>query len=307
MSEVRIRFRHLQCFLAIAQHRSVGAAADSLAITQPALSKTLRELEDALKVRLFNRDRKGMLLTRFGEVFLQHAAASVASLRQGIDSIKLAGGASGLDVSVGTLPTMAASVMPTAVQIFKQEAAATTVRVVTGEHAQLLDLLRLGELDLVVGRLAQPDSMVGLTFEHLYSESLVVVVRKGHPLSKSRRFRLAMITDYPIMLPHSGTTIRHEMERFLHANGISKLGNVVDATSIAFGRSYTRMTDTVWFAARGIVEPDLHAGVLVELPADTQAMQGPVGITLRDDREPNAAAALMLQSVRKAVKRLAQA
>jgi LysR family pca operon transcriptional activator len=304
MSEVRIRFRHLQCFLAIAQHRSVGAAADSLAITQPALSKTLRELEEALQVRLFNRDRKGMLLTRFGEVFLQHAAASVASLRQGIDSIKLAGGVSGMEVSVGTLPTVAASVMPTAVQIFKQEAAATTVRVVTGEHAQLLDLLRLGELDLVVGRLAQPDSMVGLTFEQLYSESVIVVVRKGHPLAKVRRFRLAMITGYPIMLPQSGTTIRREIERFLLANGISKLGNVVDATSIAFGRSYTRMSDTVWFAARGIAEPDLSAGVLVELPADTQTMQGPVGITVRDDVKPHAAAALMLQSVRKAVKRL---
>jgi LysR family pca operon transcriptional activator len=302
MTEIRVRFRHLQCFLAIAQHRSVGAAADALAITQPALSKTLRELEDALKVQLFARDkRKGMLLTRFGEVFLQHAAASVSSLRQGIDSIKLATGVSGVAISVGTLPTAMARVMPKAVQLFKQQAPQTIVRVMTGEHEQLLDRLQLGELDLVVGRLALPHSQVGLTFEHLYSEPLIVVVRKGHTLSKVRRFRLTMITDYPSMVPHSETTIRREIDRFLFANGVAQLSDVVDATSTAFGRSYAQATNAVWFVARGIVEEDLANGNLVQLPVDTTAMQGPVGITVRADAKPNAAVALMLQSVRSAV------
>lgn len=304
MTEIRIRFRHLQCFLAIAQHRSVGAAADSLRITQPALSKTLRELEDALKVRLFNRDKKGMLLTRFGEVFLQHAAASVSSLRQGIDSIKLAGGVSGLEVSIGVLPTVAARLMPMAVRQFKKQAAATTVRIITGEHEQLLDLLRLGELDFIVGRLAQPDGMVGLSFEHLYSESLIAVVRKGHALSKVRRFKLTMIADYPVMLPHSGTTIRREVDRFLLANGVPKLRDLVDTTSIAFGRNYARETDVVWFVARGVVDADLSQGSLVELPVDAKATEGPVGITVRANVKPNAAAVLMSQCVRGVAGRL---
>lgn len=298
MSEIRIRFRHLQCFLTIAQLRSVGAAAEALAITQPALSKTLRELEDALGVKLFLRDKKGMMLTRFGEVFLQHAAASIASLRQGIDSIKLAGNSGGLAVAVGVLPNVAASVMPKVVHLFKQQAPNTNVRIVMGSNSHLLDQLRLGELDLVLGRLAQPEYMIGLAFEQLYFESLVLAVRTGHPLLTTSRFRLKMISDYPWMLPHYGTIIRMEAERFLLAQGIALSHDIIETTSISFGRSYLLCGDSIWFAPRGAAEPDIENGSIALLPLATGSMEGPVGITMRADTMPVPSAALMMQSIR---------
>lgn len=299
MSDIRIRFRHLQSFLTIAQLRSVGAAADAMAITQPALSKTLRELEDALGVKLFIRDKKGMLLTRFGEVFLQHAAASMASLRQGIDSIKLAGNTGGLGVAVGVLPNVAARVMPRAVSVFKQDAVNTTVRIVTGTNSRLLDQLRLGEIDLVVGRLAQPEYMIGLSFERLYVESLVLAVRPGHPLTKVSRFRPKMISDYPWMLPHHGTIIRLEADRFLLAQGIVPPRDIVETTSIDFGRSYMVTSDAVWFTPRGTVQLDVNDAKAAILPLAADSMEGPVGITVRADAVPTPTAALMMESVRR--------
>ena len=301
MSEIRIRFRHLQCFLTIAQLRSVGAAADALAISQPALSKTLRELEDALGVKLFLRDKKGMMLTRFGEVFLQHAATSMASLRQGIDSIKLAGTTGGLAVAVGILPNVAASVMPKVVHLFKQKAANTNVRIVMGSNSHLLDQLRLGELDLVLGRLAQPEYMIGLAFEQLYFESLVLAVRSGHPLLETTRFRLKTISDYPWMLPHYGTIIRMEAERYLLAQGISLSRDIVETTSIGFGRSYLLCSDSIWFTPRGAAEPDIADGSIALLPLATGSMEGPVGITMRADTVPASSAAMMIQSIRETV------
>lgn len=301
MSDIRIRFRHLQCFLTIAQLRSVGAAADALAITQPALSKTLRELEDALGVKLFLRDKKGMMLTRFGEVFLQHAAASIASLRQGIDSIKLAENSGGLAVAVGVLPNVAASVMPKVVHLFKQKAPDTNVRIVMGSNSHLLDQLRLGELDLVLGRLAQPEYMIGLSFEQLYFESLVLAVRSGHPLLRTPRFRLKAISDYQWMLPHHGTIIRMEAERFLLAQGIALSHDIIETTSIGFGRSYSLCSDSIWFTPRGAAEPDVENGSIALLPLATGSMEGPVGITMRTDTMPAPSAALMMQSVRDAV------
>lgn len=301
MNDIRIRFRHLQSFLSIAQHRSVGAAAHSLAITQPALSKTLRELEEALGVQLFVRDKKGMLLTRFGEIFLQHAAASMASLRQGIDSIKLAENMGAVGVAIGILPNVAARIMPMAIHAFKESAPTTTVRIVTGSNSHLLDQLRLGEIDFVLGRLAQPEYMVGLSFEHLYFESLVLAVRPQHPLAKAQRLRMKMISDYPWILPHHGTIIRLEIDRFLLAQGITAPRDVIETTSIAFGRGYLRSCDSIWFIPRGAVEPDLSDGSLVALPLTSSTMEGPVGITIRTDVASNPPALLMMDAIRRVV------
>src|SRR6187402_1999428 len=83
----RIKFRHLQCFLAVTQFGSVQRAADSLSITQPAVSKTIAELESILGVRLFERGRRGAEPTREGRLFAPHAAACVGALREGVDEL----------------------------------------------------------------------------------------------------------------------------------------------------------------------------------------------------------------------------
>jgi LysR family pca operon transcriptional activator len=298
MTDIRIRFRHLQCFLTIAQLRGVGAAANALSITQPALSKTLRELEDALGAKLFERDKKGMLLTRTGETFLQHAAASVASLREGIDSIRQSQIASGLEVRIGVLPNVAASLAPQAVQRFKQQSANTAVRVVTGDNARLLDQLRIGELDLVVGRLAQPEYMVGLTFEHLFSEPLTVVVRRHHPLTRATRFKLQVIADYPCVMPYHGTIIRQEIERFLLAQGVHQPTDLVETTSVDFAHAYVQQSDAIWFVPRGYMASAVAQKFLSELPLDTRALEGPVGITIRADTKRTPAAQQMIDVLR---------
>ena len=304
----RIRFRHLHCFLAIAQHHSVGAAAEALAITQPALSKTLRELEDALGVSLFERGRRGMTLTRFGEIFLQHAAGSIAALRHGVDSIDVARTASEHAVTVGALPNVAARLMPDAVRLFKQDAAGTLVRVVEGRnYSRLLDQLRLGELELVVGRLAKSELMTGLSFDHLYSELLSIVVRRKHPLAAAKSFTLAMLADHPWLLPDQGTIIRQEIDRFLLTEAVSTPGDIVETTSVAFGRAYVDRSDAVWFVPRGVVQSDVDGGRLIALPTPAGAMEGPVGITTRADVAPTPAGRLLIEAVRRAAQGLTAA
>lgn len=296
----RIRFRHLHCFLAIARHQNVGAAAKELAITQPALSKTLREIEDELQVPLFERGRRGMSLTRFGELFLQHAGASIASLRHGIDSINLARATSAHAIAVGALPNVAARLMPEAVRIFKQGAAGTVVRLVDGSNSRLLDRLRLGDLELVVGRLASSEHMTGFAFEHLYFESLAVVVRRKHPLAKVKHFRPATLAQYPWLLPEEGTVIRQEIDRFIMAEGILRPSNKVESTSVPFGRAYVEKSDAIWFTPSGAVISDLAARILTALPILSSTLNGPVGITTRRDVPPTAAGRLFIEAVRRA-------
>ena len=80
MIDPRMKIRHLQCFMEVARLGHVGRAADLLAVTQPAVSKTLRELEEFLNVRLFTRGPKGLALTPMGEAFQYYAATGVVAV-----------------------------------------------------------------------------------------------------------------------------------------------------------------------------------------------------------------------------------
>jgi LysR family transcriptional regulator, pca operon transcriptional activator len=298
----RVKFRHLQCFLEIARQQSVVKAAAALSVTQPAVSKTIRELEELLGVALFERRGRGIALTRFGEVFLRYAGASVTALRQGVDSITQARTKGGMAIKVGALPTVSTRVMPQAVHLFKQDNTGTVVRVVTGENSVLLSQLRTGDLDLVVGRLADPELMTGLSFEHLYSERVSFIVRPGHPLLKAKPFNLAKLAGYTVLLPTEGSIIRPLVDRFLIAHGIASLPDQIETVSMAFGRRYTRMTDAVWLISRGVVAEDLEEGVLAELPIATDATTGPVGLTTRADIPPSLPAVMLMQTIREAAR-----
>lgn len=294
----RVKYRHIQCFLEVARRRSLVKAADALAITQPAVSKTLKELEELLGVRLFERSRKGVELTQFGDVLLHYAGASLAALKQGLDSVAQARMSGDSFLNVGVLPSVAARIFPEAVQRFEAEAIGTVLTMETGPNRFLLGRLRVGELDLVVGRLADPEQMQGLSFTHLYSESVSLVVRRGHPLLDEPLADLPRIADFTVLYPTREAIIRPYVERLMIANGISHLPKRVETISDTFGRIYTLDSDAVWIISSGVVARDIANGDLVELPVKTAETLGPVGLTTRADTPPTPALILMQACLR---------
>src|SRR5207245_5761402 len=130
----RIRLRHLQCFLAVAEARNLRRAAEALAISQPAVTKTLNELEEILGVRLFERGRGGARPTPEAELFLRHASASVQSLAQAVDAM-LRGRDEALPLRVGALPTVAPSVLPRVLRAYRTARPGAELRVITGRNA----------------------------------------------------------------------------------------------------------------------------------------------------------------------------
>lgn len=294
----RVKYRHIQCFLEVARRRSLVKAADALAITQPAVSKTLKELEEILGVRLFERSRKGVELTQFGDVLLHYAGASLAALKQGLDSVAQARMSGDSFLNVGVLPSVAARIFPEAVQRFEAEAIGTVLTMETGPNRFLLGRLRVGELDLVVGRLADPEQMQGLSFTHLYSESVSLVVRRGHPLLDEPSADLARIADFTVLYPTREAIIRPYVERLLIAHGVTHLPKRVETISDTFGRIYTLDSDAVWIISSGVVARDIANGDLVELPVKTAETLGPVGLTTRADTPPTPALILMQACLR---------
>lgn len=309
MSDRPVKFRHFRCFAEVARLGSVNRAAESLAITQPAASKTLRELEEILEVPLFERTRRGVKLTEQGMVFRRHADAVLNALRRGMESVDALRAAGGGFVTVGVLPTVAARLMPDSVRRFIEVQPAQTVRVISGTNPVLIERLRQGELDMVVGRLSNPELMAGLNFEYLYSERLSFVVRPGHPLLARQReggpdFAMAALRDHVVILPTPEMIIRPAVERLLAQHGLETLPRSVESVSNAFGRTFTRSTDAIWIISHGVVATDVEEGALAELAVDTGESRGPVGLTTRIDTVPSSAATMFMDTVRAVAERV---
>ncbi|MGK6317355.1 pca operon transcription factor PcaQ [Neorhizobium sp. DT-125] len=281
----RIKIRHLQCFSETVLNRSISRAADKLAVTQPAVSKTINELEQILGVRLLRRTNKGIAPTAEGEKFYSHIMTALVAFRQGVAVVTQQEGVMPR-LAVGVLPNVAATVMPTVISRFKEDYPGVIITIATGSNAHLLALLRQAEVDMVMGRLSEPRDMVELTFEHLYTEKISVVVRPNHPLGRTA-LRADKIGNYPVILPTTTTVIRYEVDRFLISQGITGLPNLLETLSPTFARTFTLMTDAVWFVPHGIVAEDLSQGLLWEIVLPEGAMEGPVGLTLHSARQLN--------------------
>ncbi|TYC53008.1 pca operon transcription factor PcaQ [Rhodobacterales bacterium] len=281
MIDRRIKFRHIQCFVEIAQEQSLKLAADKLCLTQPAISKTLKELEDIVGASLMSRSRAGISLTKQGKVFLHFAQISLASLQQGLEGVEKEGDLARPLLKVGALPSVATSFIPPVIREFSELAPNVIVQIMDGPHGYLIERLKMGELDLVIGRLGRPVTMEGVSFTQLYSERVDVVVRAGHPLLENPDIK--RIGEWPVIYPPEGAAIRPLVERFLIANGVGELPNRIETVSGAFGRVYTRRSDAVWLISAGVVPNEIADGHLARLPIDSDITKGPVGLMTRPE------------------------
>ncbi|MBK4990163.1 pca operon transcription factor PcaQ [Pseudomonas sp. S36] len=275
--DTRIKYRHLLCFLEIARQGSLARAADVLAISQPAISKTLRELEDLLQARLFVRGRQGVELTPAGTRFMRYAGPSVQALRDGVSCLRGEAQVPS-QVRIGVLSTVESLLMPEVLCRLHQRHQALVINVVTGVSAQLLGQLRVGELELVVGRMTDSPQIQGLSFEHLYSESMTLVVRAGHPLLAATPLERARVGQYPLVVPPAGTTIRQHADSLFVQCGIQMPAQRLETLSLVLSRRYVQGSDAVWVAPRDAVLLDLRRGDLVELDLGVREPGGSVGI-----------------------------
>ena len=144
----RIRLRHLHTFVAVAQQGTLGRAAETLNLSQPALSKTLNELEQLTGTRLFERGRFGAQLTLVGEQFLTHAVKVLDALNSAGQALNRKEGLNNDIVRIGALPTAALGILPTVIGQFHKQQKDITLQVATMNNTMLLAGLKSGEIDI---------------------------------------------------------------------------------------------------------------------------------------------------------------
>ena len=276
--EKQLNLRHIRTFLEIARAESVSLAADRLRVTQPAVSRSLRELEQMLGARLFDRIGRRLKLNEAGKVFQGHASASIMELMRGAERLTT-NGELATRLSIGVLPTAASDLVPRAAMEFREKMPHVRLRIQTGPNWLLFNQLRDGYVDLVVGRMPERDARTGVTFQQLYIEDVVLVCRPCHPILLEPVPEKS-IENFTLILPPQGTVISQTVERYLVSIGLPDLRAAYETVALPVGRKLVCLSDALWFISRGVVTDELDAGTLITVALSSPMLSGPVGFSL---------------------------
>jgi DNA-binding transcriptional LysR family regulator len=284
----RLKLRHLVLVDALAQHRSLVGAAAHLRVTQPVLTRALRDLEQVMGVALYERGPRGVTPTIYGTAFTEHAQAVLAQLNQaGRHVAELADAALGT-VAVGTHLAGSNLLLPRAIARLKAQRPNVTVTIREASPDALLAELTAGRLDFVVGRLTGTASR-GTVAHRLYDEPIRLVARRGHPAAE--RTALADLIDYPWVLPGPETALRDELERVFLRHDLALPADRVECTSILTLRHLLAETDMIAALPELIARDDEH---LKLLPVSLDPMSHTVGVTRPTGRAASPAARSLL-------------
>ena len=189
----RLRFRHLQLVTEVERAGSLSGAADALNLTQPALSKALKEVEDMLGFRVFDRGPRGLQKTVQGEVVVNGAALLLRELLHLQEEAKVAGNAGDVAavLRLGTSAFLAVGLLPPVIARLTALEPPLSIRLREGTVPALFDSLLAGDLDALVS-LYNSDVMAStarrdVVFEKIADEAYVVIAPTGHPLTRTRK------------------------------------------------------------------------------------------------------------------------
>lgn len=298
-----MRLNQLRDFLAVVDTGSLRAAARSVGVSQPAITKSIRQLENELHVQLLQRNARGAAVTRAGKALLSRARVIQAELRKAQDDLQLLrGGASGA-VAFGIAPASCTLIVPEAMLQFRRHYPAASVRIVEGVNTALLPLVRDETLDFSIGQAPGVRLEGALKFKPLFRPELAVVGRRGHPLRFARSLRELAQASWLMFYPlGAGATL----EKAFGALGLPLPQAIVQCESYASALALLAKTDVL-----GLIIPQVMAGASgrrdLQVIAVEEAIPAPlVGLYARSDAPLTPAAAAMAQAVTATARRLAR-
>ncbi len=294
----KFRLRHVELVAELYDSRSILKASRRLSLTQPTLTKALRDVEATLGVPLFTRTNRGLAPTPYGEIFARHAKIVLAQLRHAAEELEnLRAGYSG-KVTVGTLLAAAASILPDAIALLKKERPGVAISVMVGTYDILVPSLLVGDLDMVLGRMPEQGRSRALLYEDFYTEPICLVVRRGHPLTRKRRLTLRELANESWLLPLPETALRHQVERAFLEGNAPLPRNVIESVSILTNRVLLRKSDCVGVMPYHVARDDVEHGLLAILPVKLRSIDSPVGAILRAPGNLPPAASALLECLR---------
>jgi DNA-binding transcriptional LysR family regulator len=215
-----MKLQDLNVLMTVVEAGSMGKAAQRLNISQPAISRSIAELEYALRVRLLDRHRQGIEPTEYGRALLDCGVAVFDDLRQGVKNIEFLADPAAGQVRIGCNPLLTASFVCAVVDRLSQRYPRIVFHLVTGGNAALHRELSERNVDLLIARRFGPTAEERLGFEFLFDDSSVVAAGAQSPWARRRRIDFAELLKESWVLPPPGSEIASIAVEAFRANGV---------------------------------------------------------------------------------------
>jgi LysR family transcriptional regulator, regulator of abg operon len=288
-----MKLNQLRDFIAVAHAGGLRAAARKSGLGQPALSKSIRQLEAELEAPLFERNARGTALTPFGKAFLARAQAAANELGRAREELDQLRGGTGGTVAFGSSSIASLLFLPEALKTFRRKFPQADVRIVEGAYPGMLPELRNGSLDFIVG--PRPSEPPGKEFrvEKLFDNRRTVVARHGHPLANAKSLKDLAKAEWAVTL---ATGVRaSECEDIFAAHHLPAPSSKVQCESMLALLALIANSDLLAFLPPQWVESPLTRTALREIRV-SEVIEGPATCVIRRTGLPLTPAAEALAS-----------
>ncbi|MEJ5989910.1 LysR family transcriptional regulator [Ramlibacter sp. PS3R-8] len=298
---LRLRTRQLLLLEALGRENNLGRAAAGLGMSQPAATKLLQQVEEAMGARLFTRLARGMEPTPSGEVLVRYARQALVDF--GFAREQVAALRSGLRgrLRLGTVPGALPQLLAPALAEFKRQHPRVAVSLLVETSDVMIALLERGEVDLVLGRPTERHSDDELDIEPLLAEPQVAVVRTGHPLLSQAGVTLEDLAHWPWVLQPPGSPQRSRFESALREAGLHSRLDITETASTVATTVLLEASDMAAIMPASLAAHYARLGVLQVVPLELPLRVPSIHLITRRHRELTPAAQGFAQALRSGV------
>lgn len=274
--------RQLKYFVAVFEHGNLSRAAEAIPISQPALTRSVKMLEDELGVELFERHARGAAPTPAGERFYHHAKSILAEcVRAREDAVDADDRVSG-EVTIGVGPLFASHVIDDVIARFCSRYELVTVTALQGFFEDVVTLLELGQIELAFCNFPVQDLPVSLSFEELFEVRTSVFVAGDHPLARRSSLDTAALGEARwanVNQPHSLDVL----EALFMSENLAAPHIALRTNSLTLIKSAIVEADFVGLVPEHMMIRELQAGSVVRLDLPGTPIARRAGLIMRRD------------------------
>lgn len=276
--------KKLVYFASVVEHGSFKKAARTLGLSQPALSMSMDRLEGGLNLRLLERSPRGVTPTELGEVLYYHARLICGELAMAERDLLKAVGGRPSELRIGSLPSLAGSVVPTALGRWRTHNAERGLHVVEAAQIDLLTGVLRRDFDFVIGYTECYDLEAGLRQRVLFRDRLCVIARPGHPLEAVEDLTWEQIVHYPWISPTSRRP-HSVLEAALRLAGVVPPSQTTFCGSVSLQKSLISGSDHLAMLPAHAVRAELEEGKLISLPILDDSLHRNIAVFFREGHQ----------------------
>lgn len=295
---MNIDFELYRIFYAVANNGNITKAAEELMISQPAISKSIKNLEEQLGGQLFVRTKRGVILTEEGKEFYKYISKAMEYIHNAenkfTDLINLNTGT----IKIGISSTLTKEFLLPYLEQFHKKYPNIDIEIVTNVSSELIPKLRNGLIDIIILNVVDSIKDNDIEITNCKEINDCFIVNKDYKELTKKQLTLDDINNYPLILQSKGSNTRTFLDEFASKSGVTLKPNM-ELSSYSLVVEFTKIGLGIGYATKEYIKNELQNGQLFELKIKEKIPSRYIGIAVSKTHEPNFSTKKLIEIITK--------